>query len=452
MLMKVIIYSLILVKSIISVQFQMNLRQTSATSMTVELEPKRNVLLVPISIGTPAQTFNVIYDTSAFHLWVGNTTLANRLPKIFRKDLSSTFEVTPNVPDVITTKQQGNDVSDVVYFGQEVPQTKKKMNFVLVTQLSWAWTDGELGMARNYPGKIKYSNKQYVDANPRYSLMEYLLTTSQISKKVFAHRYTSKTKATLYIGETGTYKSSIPLCTTDWALNNSRLYHLWNCGTYGFSTMDGASIDDHTTNVIFDSAREAIVLTPEIFENVYTYYDSISGGTYCIHKKVKKGAIMSCNQNFPLANMPDIKVNIIGFNATLKGQDLFELVYEDEGDSKTYQYWSKFYAPDKFGHMIFGMVFMKYYHMIFDMETGNVGFGDYIDVFLDDEEKANLKMYSSKLPYIKIGIIVIITGLILFGIIIYLRKKFTPKKKLMKDLQHETLIEPIGQPMTSAKN
>lgn len=452
MLMKAIIYSFILLKTISSIQFEMNLRQMVSTSTTVEAEVKRNVLLVPICVGTPPQSFNVIYETSSFHFWLGNVTLANRLPKVFHKERSSTFEVTPNVPDVITTLHQGNDVSDVVYFGENLPDTKKKMNFVLLTRLSWAWTDGVLGLARNYPGKIKYSSKKNIDANPRYSLMEYLISSGQITKRVFAHRYTSKTKATLYIGETGTYKSSIPLCTTDATLNNSRLYHLWSCPTYGFSTMDGTLIDTHTSKVIFDSAREAILFPLEIFGSISKFFNSVSGGNFCTDKSIKKGLIMACSNEFPLLDIPDIKINIAGFNATLKGHDLFELVYQEDGNSLNYQYWSKFYAIDKLGHMVLGTVFMKYYHMIFDMDTGNVGFADYIDVFIDEEEKENLKMLSNKSSYIKIAVIVLVLVAILFGVFIYMRKKYAVKKKMMKEFQHEKLIEPIGQPMTSANN
>ena len=101
---------------------------------------------------------------------------------------------------------------------------------------------------------------------------------------------------------------------------------------------------------------------------------------------------------------------------------------------------------------------MKRYHIVFDKESGLVGFGNYIG---DDILRLfNRGFWPRRRRWQWTHIVIVILSLIIIIGLLYMYRKKQLKKKYKKGLikksaekrkNQEELIEPIGKPMISVK-
>lgn len=463
------IYTFItIITAVITLTHQTHLRN-NAQSVDIELIRDRTSLIMNIGLGTPTQYFRTMLDISSNHLWVGNTTLTKSLPRVFYTEQSSSFEHHQSSTHIFTVNQEGEEVSDYITLGDNpVVSSDKKFNFVLLNKLNtYSRNEAVLGLAREYPGKIKFGKGTAIEGNPRFSLLQYLYTTQAISQKQFSLKFFNNDKAVLTLGQSKDSLNGLPKCTPNQRVKNSYMFHKWNCAYNGVYFDNGTSIfefnADELQTAIFETVIDYVQLPRKQGKAVLTKINEVLNNECNIFTDSNKGTGLECSSNVDVDKAPTLIVKLNGFDFKLPGKELFESS-AISGKEGHVGYVCKIFGS-KFNKesIRIGYAFMKYYELHFNMDEGSVSFGEFNDVFertvVDIRGGSHYGMndgvsFWKALCYVLIGVLVTFVCVVLYkkrG----MRKKFglriiKKEKKGVNDNKaqaSEKFIEPIGKPM-----
>lgn len=407
-------------------------------------------------IGTPPQFFRLKLDTFSHHIWLANITASNQIQNAYNPQKSSTVEQTNE--HISTRLEDGKEIKDVIYLQDEVISNTIKYSVVLLNKVDFDYnSDGVLGLAKKYPGMTRYDSRE-INANPRFSLIEYLYTNQMIASKIFSLRYNDNNRAVLLLGSEGNSKQRIKYCKSDPSRKDHKLYDSWNCEAKGITYENGSYIVEFDKNfkkmVVFNSNIDVISLNTKEAKKIFKAIINITNGECKEIIYEHRGKALFCMNTLDRKLIPNLYLQLEEFSLILPAKELFRNYYYTYSSTKDeFGFILKIVGVNIKDYMLIGVPFMKYYHMVFDMENERVGFGDFVDVFVDSTINQNRRFYPffggwRRNPW-SITIYVLIT--ILFGVILYTIYNCLKSRKIKKKVRgykkEETLVEPIGTPM-----
>ena len=448
--------------------YQTHLRNNAQT-VDIELIRDRTSLIMNIGLGTPSQYFRTMLDISSNHLWVGNTTLTKSLPRVFYTDQSSSFEHHQATTHIFTANQEGEEVSDYISLGDSpVVSNDKKFNFVLLNKLNtYSRNEAVLGLAREYPGKIKFGKGTAIEGNPRFSLLQYLYTTQAISQRQFSLKFFNNDKALLTLGQSKDNISGLPKCKPNQRVKNSYMFHKWNCPYNGVYLDNGTPIiefnADEQQTVIFETVIDYVQLPRKQGRAVLNKINEALDNACSLFTDSNKGTGLECASDVNVDKAPSLIVKISGFDFRLPSKELFESSVTSGREGHVGFVCKIFGSKFNKDSLRIGYAFMKYYQLHFNMDEESVSFGEFNDVFertvVDIRGGSHYGMkdkgvsFWKALCYVLIGVLVAFVCVVLYkkrG----MKKKFglriiKKEKKGMNDKAQasEKFIEPIGKPM-----
>ena len=438
----------------------------SCDVIEIGFHKERTHLYTMLSMGTPPQPFRVLVDLSSFHLWLGNKTVSKTLGHVYDGQISSTYEET-NEQGVITTNQKGNEVLDLISLGfrpdMESPTlSNKKFHFLLLNKVEpGPRGEGVLGLARSYPGKIKWG-KRNVDANPRFSLLHYLSTNKAIDHKSFSIKYLATDRGVIKFGDR---ENSFPSCKPNENEKNANgIYLRWNCPYYGMVLSNGTYIynfgEDAPQTVQFETVLDIVQLPEGPARQLFVALQDFLGIECRTLLLRGKGKTMFCNSAMDIDRIPDFTLKVKGFDMTLPGKEFFEPYFDETiGKNGEHGYISKIFGNKNTNRVMrLGNCFLKYYKFVFDQETGSVSLGDFNDIFPKGTEGGNQRRFGPggwrRRGFSGFSVFLIVVGvvLVMFGGFLLYRKRMLKRRKNFAEKSRivstkETFIEPIGKPM-----
>ena len=459
------IYTLIIT---VVASYQTHLRNNAQT-LDIELLRDRTSLVLNIGLGTPSQYFRTMLDISSNHLWVGNTTLTKSLPRVFYTEQSSSFELHQTAAHVFTANQEGEEVSDYISLGDNpVVSNEKKFNFVLLNKLNtYSRNEAVLGLAREYPGKIKFGKGTAIEGNPRFSLLQYLYTTQTISQRQFSLKFFNNDKALLSLGQFKDNVNNLPRCKPNQRVKNSYMYHKWNCAYNGVYLDNGTPIFEFSAEeqqtVIFETVIDYVQLPKKQGRAVLNKINEALGDACRLFTDTNKGTGLECANDVDVDKAPTFIVKINGFDFRLPSKELFESSVTSGREGHVGFVCKIFGSKYNKESIRIGYAFMKYYQLYFDMDEGSVSFGEFNDVFertvVDIRGGPQYGTRDTGVSFWK-GLCYVLIGVLVTFVVVVLYKKRGMKKRfglrmIKKDKKgaadkpqaSEKFIEPIGKPM-----
>ena len=437
----------------------------------IDMQYRNGYLYLPIEIGTPPQWFTVLFDTTSFHLYLANTTLKSTFPQTFNPVISSSSEQTDsNVYQIID--QKGVDIKDYIgFFRQGYLSPNKKFHFILLGASNAPSTtkvtyDGVFGFARKYPGKIlDFRGFKNIEANPRFSLIQYLYVNNIIDTKSMGFKFISRNQAKLTFGYfEGDYGDNIIYCDISNEEIPAHLEYFWLCKSKNIKLGSNHEIVyENSSFLILDSMNEHMRLPPSVGVSLTTHIENAfpNAKNYKVHtNNLGTYLFYKSGNDFQVNKVPDFEFTINDkLSLKITGKDLFTESSVEINGKLLHGYKSlfSFGAPD-IDDIYVGLNFMKRYHIVFDKESALVGFGNYIG---DDILRLfNRGFWPRRRRWQWTHIVIVILSLIIIIGLLYMYRKKQLKKKYKKGLikksaekrkNQEELIEPIGKPMISVK-
>lgn len=437
---------------------------THINSIELTLNYQNELLTLPIKVGTPPQDFDLLFDTTTFHLWLPNSTLSKTFPNTFSIIESSSFEKDQDNKDVLQiVGQKGTDVLDFVDFYDESIKADKKFHLILIDttqgqEVVLHLFDGTIGFARKYLGKMKQvKQSNYVEANPKFSIVQYLYNSNIIDSKAFDLRFISNNQAKLTLGYyPGDSKETINYCTVNDTEVTESLIPLWLCKSdYISFSEEKQKVFPNETIVILDSSIDYIQLASKTATEIFNVLDNALG-LNCIRNVVTGlGISYFCPGGINTNKVPNFYIHIAeGFDLKITGKDLFKEYMIDDKGKNLYGYRANIISNGKTNIMYLGMNFIKHYHIVFDKEEYKIGFGDYIgEEIFDYSKKPSTNIPNETSIFKWFCIVIVLLFIAVIGFWLYRRSQL--KKRYRKGIVHKShsdsdnLIEPIGKPMVS---
>ena len=332
-------------------------------------------------LGVPEQCFNMIPDTSSYHLWLPSyNSTGCRTCNHFNKTFSTTFR---SLNDTVklsyeTWKLSGAEVSD----NFEYKDKSVKLNWVLgyVLQFDEEGADGILGLAREYTT----GDDDLHSVNEKFSFLDALYNNKLIDKKVFSLKYhddEDPNKGKLYLGKYSEEFSSLDkfsFCNvykSDEYNSRHPLKNLWTC-RLSYILIGGNKLEDfkshsHMVNkrAIFDTGSTYIQgpfsILP-ILKKAFENFKECKFDTDSLSEII----MIYCKENFDVSVVPSFSFIFNGFGYTITSDKLFkDVIYNGEKSllfrirlNKNLDYW------------ILGQSFLMNYHVLFDKERSIIGF------------------------------------------------------------------------------
>lgn len=425
-------------------------------------------LIMNIGVGNPIQYFNVVLDINSHHLWFGNVTLDKVLPKVFYGDKSLTYEETTT--DTTTNNQVGIEVMDIISNNEKNLSQEKKFHFVLLNKLEANLRkEGLLGLAREYPGVLKFGKGRSINAHPKYSLLSYLSLAKIINNKSFSIQFTSNNDATLTLGDSSYDDKVYKSCSPNEQIKHSYNYYKWHCTYNEITFINGTNVftvPDLNYHVIFETMFDHIEL-PDNQGNALFIGIQKQINVQCKKVLISDSDIaMFCPKGIDIKTIPSFIIKIDGFDFTILGKELFDDYYLSTGRGRgEYGYLSKVHINKQLKNtMRIGYAFMKYYKMIFDMTTGTVNIGEFNDIFehnfisnnnnnIPNHNNINNATNKELMLFKYLFLIALICCVLLLGYILckkrLLKHKVTSLRTINKNTSKssDVIINPIGKPM-----
>lgn len=441
------------------------------TVKEIDMQYRNGYLFLPIEIGTPPQWFTVLFDTTSFHLYLANTTLKSTFPQTYNPAISSSSEQTdPTVYQIIN--QKGVDIKDYIgFFRQGQLSPNKKFHFILLSTTKAPFSskviyDGVFGFARKYPGQIlDFQGFKNIEANPRFSLIQYLYVNNIIDTKSMGFKFTSRNQAKLTFGYfEGDYGDNITYCDISNEEIPAYLEYYWLCKSKNIKVeSNNEIIYENSSFLIIDSMNEQMRLPLNVGVSLATYIENAfpNAKNYKVHtNNLGVYLFYQSGDQFHVNKVPNFEFTINDkLSLKITGKDLFTESTVEINGKQLHGYKSLFsFGAPNVNDIYVGLNFMKRYHIVFDKETGLVGFGNYIGD--DILTLFNRGYWPMRRRWQWTHIVIVILSLIIIFGLLYMYRKKQLKKKYKKSLvkksaekrkNQEELIEPIGKPMLSVK-
>lgn len=344
---------------------------------------------VPISLGTPFQDFNLLYDTSFPHIMV------NPVKEFLQKEKNKThYFIKSNSSSLI----EGQQLQILDYTGTSVSDTGKIIDQVFT--LNWVHGQNVTGERSLFEGVfglgMKYNNDSNSIYNLKYSLIDTLYSDKIIKKRIFGHKYFHDRKyMRLYLGEITdeSFKGDYPKCYskhTSESLKkiNPFLEYVWSCGLNSVSVVidngkgkeEEVVIDNMNQNVVFSTGTNTITGPLEEGEKIINLILEKDYGKNCKKNTLMSGVVsLLCRWKTDIYDFPKIKFNIGERSGINKGIDLYlennNIFFKEfEIAAERYIYRARFQFVPNMTYWVLGQSVLREYDMIFDMDDQSVGF------------------------------------------------------------------------------
>lgn len=413
----------------------------------IEINTKTQLITANISFGTPSQFFNLVYDTGIHQSWLVDSKISQFVKSAYNKTKSKTgIKIGGNY---FLEDNLGYEIKEEIHFtsnGITTPIIGKELfSLILLFQLDKEKSfpyDGALGLNRQYDEKeISVEKKRRVYANYRFSIIGYLYNNEYIARKVFAHKAISKSKAILYLGETGTEEQNYQTCNSEIVsnFNKSSYKSYWHCYVsiiYNHNT--GKKILDLSIEAVFDTNFDYIAFPVEKGTQLFEYLQ-LNGLIGCQKTWLLDLAhSLLCNEiNREL--LPDISFYISGFNITVTPDDYIReklIITDDENNPQTVYQLKMLYNNYLSTSMVLGGYALMKQHMIFDYDNMSVGFIALKEnVLKKNEQESNYnngREDIQRLKFVMMCFIIMMSVIIVLCLIniLFLRKKLGLRQQI----------------------
>jgi hypothetical protein len=336
--------------------------------------PKYRMYTMPISIGTPAQKFDVGYDLLAFESFIGSMECKNCDNTTFVRKASTSNHFNGSL---VTTEYgaiegvaSGNVDADIIMIAGNT--TKENAGFVLTKNLTMnPPVQGILSFGYNYDKREKY-----VDPKTKFetnmNVLQALYTNYDLNLRSFSQRIFSNNSGYLYLGgvapDVNTNAENYTTCgipsgSANWKctdishvligndMNLDKAYKLTQGHVY-FSTL---------TNLIIAPYRTLDYFTKNYFPN----------STCRPFKPSENYTQFVCDSTMDLTNMSDVHIVINSYAYRINAADMLSDSNTNvKGRISTF----KFKDDNNNSDWIIGQALMKNYDMVFDPDNRQIGF------------------------------------------------------------------------------
>ncbi|XP_071646227.1 lysosomal aspartic protease-like isoform X1 [Temnothorax longispinosus] len=312
-----------------------------------------------IEIGTPPQTFKILFDTGSSDLWVPSKNCNVRQPACSKHNKYDNTQSTTYVPEKITfdvsyydakwqdVKLYGNLSNDNVIIGglRVTSQIFGEVFNFSEGFLPWAQCDGVLGMG--YPDLSEFEVP---------SVFQNMIDKHVVSQPIFSF-YLNRNLTDVFGGELILGGTDPSHYESEFAYVNVTKKKYWQI------TMDKFQIKNYTScsegcKAIVDTGYPRIAGPPQTIEVIYREIGVVNDTVPCDDDYISK--------------LPDINFVIGGKTFRLIGQDYILKLGADIGGKCI----PGFQAVPPFDGIewVLGYVFIGRYYTVFDMENDRVGF------------------------------------------------------------------------------
>jgi hypothetical protein len=309
--------------------------------------------LGPVSIGSPAQDFTVVYDTGSSNLWVESSTCSGNgcnAPSKYDTSKSSTYK-TSNQPLSVqygSGSIAGIEATDVVVFANLTVQTQGVGVITSATGMNGPM-DGILGLAFK---SIAEDSVTPVVPN--------LFKQGLIAKELFGVYLGNNSAGEITLGDVDQSRFTgdiqfVSLTAEEWFL-----FNLDSVSVAGQALPKGWSMA-----AIADTGTSLLVMPSSAFQafikdvTVATY--NSAAGLYTV----------PCDQT---SNLPSLDFSIGGNKFSLEGNDYIVRLADGPGNTLCAVGIMSMNASPFGPQFILGDVFLRKYYTVFDMAQGRVGF------------------------------------------------------------------------------
>lgn len=351
-----------------------------------------NLYTFKVLVGTPPQSFNVVYDLLSFESYFPSIECTNCSDVLFNRNLSSTniYNGTNLTAQYIpiSGSVNGRIDADMITFGMNTNSTTNNYGFILANSSTIsAKYQGLISFGYDYKGRIvNYTNSlESSNFTTNMNILEVLLSTLNNSTKVITQKIINETTGYLYLGsylpeinttsENYTY-CSIPIGSSQWKCDISHVL-------IGSSFDSEKALELNTSNAVFSTLAKHIV-APNI---TFDYFNKIFHLHNCSQTTEDIYSLYSCTNQVKLTNDTDIHFVLNNTAYYLNSSDLFSK--PDDKNISNFKILFKQDLNDR--DWILGQLLLKNYEMIFDANKNVIIFNGGIRHKLLDT--SNLKMF-----------------------------------------------------------
>ena len=334
----------------------------NTTLISTSINPS-SFYTLPISIGTPSQTFNVIIATGSSNLIIADrTSNINTTSKYNASESQTSYDTTQIqfFPFLDHSLSYGNIYTDNISIGTNFTVASFPFASLIYGSLNpSAINDGILGMNQNNTNIIPLLKDNSVITHNIFSLYD---------------PETSNGTSFMYVGDTHpnfTNEKNVASCDV---IENNASY--WKCNashiiiTNNNVTSRTIDLNENETvfefkeEVIFDSGSNAFMF-PHTYEQ--HFIDKLNSSKCKVEIANQDIEYITCDKD----SISDIHIVINDYALKIKKENIWEAI-EDEDGNVVYGLNVFFSRNEK--NVIVGMQMFKGYHVLFDKEENKIKF------------------------------------------------------------------------------
>jgi len=309
--------------------------------------------LGPVTIGTPAQDFTVVYDTGSSNLWVESSTCSGNgcnAPQKFDTSASSTYKTSGQSLSIQygSGSINGVEATDTVSFAN-VTVTNQGVGVVNDATGMNGPMDGILGLAF-----------QAIAQDGALPVVPHMYQQGLISKELFGVFLGNNSVGEIVLGDVDTDRFTgeiqyVSLTAEEWFLFN----------------LDSVSVGSKalpkgwSMSAIADTGTSLLVMPSSAFQS---FIADVPGAQYSSEAGLYT---VGCGS---VETLPELKFQIAGNHFSLSGNDYIVRLATGQG-SELCAVGVMSMQSSPFGpQYILGDVFLRKYYSVYDMANGRVGF------------------------------------------------------------------------------
>jgi len=309
--------------------------------------------LGPVSIGSPAQDFTVVYDTGSSNLWVESSSCSGNgcnAPQKFDTGASSTYKNTGEALSVQygSGSISGTEATDTVTFANLTVQNQGVGVITSATGMSGPM-DGILGLA--------FQSIAQDGAEP---VVPHLYKQGLISKELFGVYLGNDTTGEIVLGDVDQNRFEGELKYVDLTAEEWFLFNLDSVSAGSKSLPKGWSM-----SAIADTGTSLLVMPSSAFQAFINDVPQAQYNSQAGLYTVNCGAVSS---------LPNLNFGIGGNQFSLSGNDYIVRLADGPGNTLCAVGIMSMNSSPFGPQYILGDVFLRKYYSVFDMANGRVGF------------------------------------------------------------------------------